>query len=128
MPAPTGIGVTLPFRRGNTGMFETSITFVQQTKSNFKNLVLTKKGERIHHPDFGCDIWKVAFEQMTDENLDKARLSIVDAVDRWLPYLELINFQISKNADNDYNKIQIFCSYRFRNNPNVTDSVDFSIL
>jgi len=109
-------------------VLESHYRFVGEIPLCFKRLVHWFSKENDQHPEFGCDIWKIAFEQMTDENLDKARLSIVDAIDRWLPYLELINFQISKNADNDYNKIQIFCSYRFRNNPNVTDSVDFSIL
>ena len=115
------IGVVLPVRMGQTGMFDQSTTVIQQVRSNFKNLILTKKGERVGQPDLGCDLWKILFEPLTDETLENARLAIADAVDRWLPFIELIDFQITKTDDN--NIISITCLYRFRNNPNVTDQI-----
>lgn len=115
------IGVTLPARRGQTGMFEQSTTVIEQTRSNFRNLMLTKKGERLSQPDLGCDIWNILFEPMSDETAEKARLSVVDAVERWLPFLELVDFQLTPVAKE--NRINITCSYRFRSNPNVTDTV-----
>ena len=116
------IGVTLPLRLGQTGMFEQSTSVIQQVRSNFKNLILTKKGERLGHPDLGCDLWKILFEPMTDDTLDRARLAVVEAVDRWLPFIELTEFQITQ-TDSE-NIINIKCTYRFRQNPNVTDQVD----
>lgn len=115
------IGVTLPIRLGQTGMFDQSTTVIQQVRSNFKNLILTKKGERVGQPDLGCDLWKILFEPLTDETLENARLAVADAVDRWLPFIELTDFQITKTDDN--NIISIRCLYRFRNNPNVTDQI-----
>lgn len=118
------IGVTLPLRLGQTGMFEQSTSVIQQVRSNFKNLILTKKGERLGHPDLGCDLWKILFEPMTDDTLERARLAVVEAVDRWLPFIELTDFQITKSdAENSLN---INCVYRFRSNPNVTDQVAIS--
>lgn len=118
------IGVTLPLRLGQTGMFEQSTSVIQQVRSNFKNLILTKKGERLGHPDLGCDLWKILFEPMTDDTLESARLAVVEAVDRWLPFIELTDFQITKSdAENSLN---INCVYRFRSNPNVTDQVAIS--
>lgn len=115
------IGITLPVRLGQTGMFDQSTTVIQQVRSNFKNLILTKKGERIGQPELGCDLWKILFEPLTDETLENARLAVADAVDRWMPFIELVNFQI--NTTNDEQLISIQCLYRFRNNPNVTDQV-----
>lgn len=115
------IGITLPVRLGQTGMFEQSITTIQQVRSNFKNLILTKKGERVMQPDLGCDLWKSLFEQITDENLEVARLSVEDAVDKWLPFLEVTNFEITRLETE--NTLKITCEYRFRNNPNVTDQI-----
>ena len=115
------IGITLPVRLGPTGMFDQSTEVIQQVRSNFKNLILTKKGERVGQPDLGCDIWKILFEPLTDETLENARLAVAEAVDRWLPFIELTDFQITKTDDN--NIINIKCLYRFRNNPNVTDQV-----
>lgn len=115
------IGVTLPIRLGPNGMFEQSSEAIQQIRSNFKNLVLTKKGERIYQPEFGCDIWKVAFTQLTDEINETARLTVVDAIDRWMPFLEVTDFQLEYNEQEKLARID--CSYRFRNNPNVTDEI-----
>lgn len=115
------IGITLPIRLGQTGMFDQSTTVIQQVRSNFKNLILTKKGERVGQPELGCDLWKILFEPLTDETLENARLSVADAVDRWMPFIELTDFQIAKTDDE--NIINIKCSYRFRNNRNVTDQV-----
>jgi len=116
------IGITLPVRLGQTGMFDQSTTVIQQVRSNFKNLILTKKGERVGQPDLGCDLWKILFEPLTEETLENARLAVAEAVDRWLPFIELTDFQINKTDDE--NIINIKCTYRFRQNPNVQDQVD----
>jgi phage baseplate assembly protein W len=116
------IGITLPVRLGATGMFDQSTTVIQQVRSNFKNLILTKKGERVGQPDLGCDLWKILFEPLTEETLENARLAVAEAVDRWIPFIELTDFQITQ-TDNE-NIINIKCTYRFRQNPNVQDQVN----
>jgi phage baseplate assembly protein W len=118
------IGVTLPVRLGQTGMFEQSVDVIQQVRSNFKNLILTKKGERVMEPELGCDLWRVLFDPMNDDTLEAARLSVVNAVDRWLPFIELVSFKITKTDDE--NILNITCLYRFKSNPNVVDQVTIS--
>jgi len=46
-------GITLPLGRGETGFFQQAFVSFEQAKSNLKNLLLTKKGERIMQPNFG---------------------------------------------------------------------------
>jgi phage baseplate assembly protein W len=117
------IGVTLPLRRGNTGYFEQSTEMFKQIKSNFKNLILTKKGERLMQPDFGTDLSRIVFEQITDETLESARATVVSAVEKWMPFLELTNFEINTPTESFPNRINLKVEYRFINNPNVTDSI-----
>lgn len=121
------IGITLPIRLGRTGMFEQSTSSLQQTRSNLKNLLLTKKGERIMQPELGCDLWRVLFEQITEDSKLLARTAVVDAVDRWLPFLEIAEFELETPVNDDVHKIRIQVSYRFRNNPNVLDSITLDI-
>jgi phage baseplate assembly protein W len=116
------IGVVLPIRLGQTGMFDQSTEVIQQVRSNFKNLILTKKGERVAQPDLGCDLWKILFDPLTEETLENARIAVAEAVDRWLPFIELTNFEITQ-TDSE-NIINIRCSYRFRQNRNVEDEVN----
>lgn len=121
------IGITLPITNGNTGMFAQSTTVFQQVKSNFKNLILTKKGERVMQPDFGTDLYRILFENVTENTLENARLTVVEAVERWMPFLELQQFEVKNPVNGNPHRIDLSVTYRFRNNPNVTDSITVSI-
>lgn len=118
------IGITLPIRLGPTGMFEQSVTTLQQVKSNFKNLILTKKGERVYQTELGCDLWRILFETLSPDTLENARIAVISAIDRWIPFIELTDLQIA--TDNQNSIIGIKCVYRFRGNPNVTDELTIS--
>lgn len=119
-----GIGVTLPLRLGNTGYFEQSFDTLTQVKTNFINLILTRKGERVHQPDFGCGIHDYLFEQLTPENIEGARLSVIAAVDKWLPFLELVAFELDADTESlDQNRIRLYVGYRLRKNPNIGDTI-----
>lgn len=121
------IGITLPITNGNTGMFAQSTTVFQQVKSNFKNLILTKKGERLMQPEFGTDLHRILFENITENTLENARLTVVEAVERWMPFLELQQFEVKNPVNGNPHRIDLSVTYRFRNNPNVTDSITVSI-
>lgn len=119
-----GIGITLPLKLGNTGYFEQSFDTLTQVKSNFINLILTRRGERVHQPEFGCRIHEVLFEPLTEENIEIARLSVVQAVERWMPFLELIQFKFEASPSQiDNNRIKLYVGYRLTNNPNIQDSI-----
>jgi phage baseplate assembly protein W len=119
-----GIGITLPIRLGNTGYFEQAFDTLTQVKSNFINLILTRKGERVHQPDFGCGIHDYLFEQLTPENIEGARLSVISAVDKWMPFLELIGFDLDASPEDlDSNRLRLYVSYRLRKNPNISDTI-----
>jgi phage baseplate assembly protein W len=119
-----GIGITLPIRLGNTGYFEQSFDTLRQVKSNFINLILTRKGERVHQPEFGCDIHKYLFEQLTPETIAGARQSVINAVNQWMPFLELIRFELDATPDNiDRNRLRLYVGYRLTNSPNIEDQI-----
>jgi phage baseplate assembly protein W len=118
------IGITLPIQIGNMGYFQQSFDTLTQVKSNFINLILTRRGERVHQPEFGCGIHDYLFEQLTPENIEGARLSVVNAVERWMPFLELVQFQLNASANEiDSNKLQLYVGYRLRRNPNIRDTI-----
>jgi phage baseplate assembly protein W len=121
------IGITLPITNGNTGMFTQSTSVFQQVKSNYKNLILTKKGERLMQPDFGTDLYRILFENITEDTLDNARLSVIQATERWMPFLEVVNFELTNPVNNNPHRIDISVTYRFRNNPNVTDTITIAV-
>jgi phage baseplate assembly protein W len=119
-----GIGITLPIQIGNMGYFQQSFDTLVQVKSNFLNLILTRKGERVHQPEFGCGIHDYLFEQLTPENIEGARLSVVNAVERWMPFLELVQFELNAEPnDLDNNRLRLYVGYRLKKNPNIRDTI-----
>jgi len=82
-------GITLPVQRGNSGFFATAFTSFEQAKSNLKNLLLTRKGERILQPNFGSGIHELLFEQATDNLEERLQENITDSVNFWLPYINI---------------------------------------
>ena len=60
------VGITLPFGK-DKGLFSLSYTTEEQSISNLKNLLLTRKGERLFQPEFGSSVYSLLFEQMTPD-------------------------------------------------------------
>jgi phage baseplate assembly protein W len=87
-------GITLPIKRGNTGYFEQAFTSFEQTKANLKNLLLTKRGERVMQPEFGTGLDSLLFEPMDDVFEGNLRDTITRTVSYWLPYVNIQDIEI----------------------------------
>ncbi len=104
------VGITLPIQRGNDGYFAQSFRTFDQVRSNLKNLLLTKKGERIIHPEFGSGLHDLLFQPATEKFEEDLETTINEAVAKWLPYVivEDINIDISKEqTDNNQAKVSL---------------------
>ena len=99
------IGVGLPLTHNRTGFFYRTKTSLEQAKSNIKNLLLTKKGERLGNPEFGSDLFRVVFEQEGDDIESKVEEAIRSAMSRFLPFILVDEIEtqfssLNKNALN----------------------------
>lgn len=96
------IGVDISFNNPN-GIFYSNSTNVRQVLSNLKNLLLTAKGERYFEPEFGTNIRKILFENITTERefSEALRDEIRQAINFWLPYLTIINLDVNLNVKED---------------------------
>ena len=63
------IGLTLPLQM-STNTFNQSYDNLVQLKSNVRNLLLTKKGERLAQPTFGTNLHRLLFEPNEVTNVD----------------------------------------------------------
>jgi phage baseplate assembly protein W len=102
------IGVSLPFNAA--GVFNKTYSTKDQIKSNLINLLLTDKGERIMNPEFGADIRKSLFDNITNPDLDTLRVKIINAISIFIPEIELTDVSIIPEFD--YNSLSITISYR----------------
>ena len=82
-------GIKLPLVDAGGKLFDLSYTTNDQIISNLKNLVLTRKGERIMEPFFGTDVYDSLFNNITDDTLSNIKSSIAAAIDFWMPYVSI---------------------------------------
>ena len=104
------VGITLPIQRGNDGYFRQSFRTFDQVRSNLKNLLLTKKGERLLQPEFGSGLHDLLFNPATEKFEEDLETTINNAVAKWWPYItvEDIDINISKEmTDNNQAKVSL---------------------
>jgi phage baseplate assembly protein W len=123
------LGIGINKVSDSNGIFPVNYTTLSQTKDNLKNLILTKKGERVQQPEFGCDIWLLIFEQIDGENLEnRIESSILDAVQSWIPNINInkIIFDYDNN-DIDNNRIALDIKFSLISNPNLTETIQINV-
>lgn len=100
------VGIKLPF--GSSGvLFNVSYTTEEQAISNLKNLLLTRKGERVFQPEFGSTIPSLLFEQMTPTLEDSLQESLRSDIAFWLPYIIIDEVNVSVEYDRNLVKIEL---------------------
>lgn len=100
------VGITLPFGK-NKGLFSLSYTTEEQAISNLKNLLLTRKGERLFQPEFGSSIYSLLFEQMTPDLSTQMDEQLREDIGFWLPYIVIDELIIEPNFDRNYVGIEL---------------------
>ena len=119
------IGITLPIQIGNTA-FNQSFKTIEQAKTNIKNLLLTKKYERLMQPNFGSGLQELLFEMNDDSFADKLENTIVDSLAIWLPYVTVSDIQIEQ-TDEYKNRNQVLVSIDFSIGDTQTNTVTFNV-
>lgn len=106
------IGITLPIQITNTA-FAQSFTTREQVSSNIKNLLLTKKGERILQPEFGSGLQELLFDFNNDELPTKIEDTITEALEQWLPYVTIDSIDVEQTDYlKDRNRANVSISFR----------------
>ncbi len=95
---PPVVGILTPVSLGtSTGEFlVTSTDLAIQLSDNLKNLILTNWGERLGLYKFGANLRPLMTDLVSLDDFDsKAITAIRQAVQRWMPYIDLLNFESS---------------------------------
>ena len=115
------IGISLPIQITNTA-FEQTFTTIEQVKSNIKNLLLTKKGERIMQPTFGSGLQEVLFEQNVNDFESRIEDTINESLEQWLPYVTAEEIDIDASDElRDANRINVSVKFRIGNNADLNE-------
>jgi len=128
--ADVAVGIKLPFNKthgglpqsavaasgsidvinySSDGLFELSYTTEEQSTSNLMLLLLTKKGERLMHPNYGTDLQYYVFENESDLLRDNIHNEINSAIRYWLPYIKIDNISVKFVGEHE---ISIVLTYK----------------
>jgi len=118
------VGLELPLNHNSDGFFRRTKTSLEQTKSNIKNLLLTKKGERLGNPKFGSNLFSVLFEQEGDDTESKVEEAIRSAMSEFLPFVIIDNIETKFSVRN---KSALNVSIQFSLNVDTTSLRKISI-
>lgn len=122
------LGIGINRHSDVNGIFPVNYTTLTQAKDNLRNLILTRKGERLMQPEFGCDVWKILFEPLDGLIETSIENSIVEAVSIWLPYLNIdtIIFDYDEN-DIDNNRIALDIKFSLASNANLSETIQINV-
>jgi len=123
------LGIAINTTSNTGGAFQVNYTTLQQAKSNLINLILTKKGERLGQPDFGCDIWRILFDPIIDGEIDaRVEQTIMDAVSIWLPYISIDEIFLEYTPELiDTDGLNVEIKFSLTSNPNLSETVTVNV-
>lgn len=92
-------GIKTPLRSTSSGLFDMNYDLADQFSDNLRNLILTNWGERPCLYKFGANLRPLLTEFVSLDNFDNAAInSIKNAVETWMPFIDLENYQSSKDT------------------------------
>lgn len=106
------IGVSIPFN--GAAVFNSTYTTLDQIKSNLINFILTNKGERVLNPNFGSNILKQLFNNITPTNVKSLQDNLTEELTTYFSYLTILDLIIT--PDYDSNSLQITLNYSLLGN------------
>jgi phage baseplate assembly protein W len=119
------IGVDLPMIAGSGATFKLNYMSLDQAVANAKNLLLTNKGERIMQPNFGCDLTKALFENITEDLTISIQETIRANFKYWLPYIFINELLVTPNEDQ--NRIYLKLTISLQGNTIDTRSIQLEL-
>ena len=113
-----GIGFHFPIQvEEATGKMKT-VSLEEDIRQAIPIILMTRKGERVMRPNFGCDIYNYAFGTRDYTTLVQMENTVRDALIRWEPRITDIQVHISDRQTQE-GALLIEIDYRVRstNNP-----------
>lgn len=106
-----GQGLSFPLRINQQGNLELS-SEENNIKESIWLILLTRIGERVYRPDFGCKLPDLAFAPMNMQTLMLMRIFVQEALERWEP--RIIVDTVFAEPDPTNGKVDILINYRLQ--------------
>ncbi len=86
----------------------------EAVKASLKNLLSTRHYERPFHPEIGCQIYSLLFENYTTITRQIMKKTIYDVIEKFEPRIEVLEIIIQDRPDN--NSIDLDVIFKIINN------------
>ena len=118
------VGIKLPFSNASRdGYFNSSKTTIEAVKNNIKMLLNTDRGERLFQPNLGISVKEFLFQPLDEEVQIQIENSIVEALEIWLPFVELLDIQMNERN----NQLNIKLAFRISKSVNYLSNSDNNV-
>lgn len=95
-------GVFFPFRDSKEGDYlRLTQSSDEEVRADLLHLILTRKGSRYYLPDFGTRIYEFIFEPMDGPTFDAIKADVRQAVDKYIPNLQINDITIEPYLDSE---------------------------
>ena len=108
-PGASGQPVGLQLEHGRLQMVSGS----DAVRQSILLLLSTRPGERVMRPEYGCDLYRLAFAPNDDMTAGLAIHYVRQAVERWEPRAEIISLNAGRDPDAP-ERLNIILEYRLR--------------
>lgn len=113
---PKDVGWKFPVKADLvTGRIKTS-SYADDVAESIKIILLTKKGERMMKPDFGCNISRYMFDILDITTLKQIELEIEESIKKWEYRIEDLQVQVQEDKESE-GRLIINIQYNLLNNP-----------
>lgn len=91
------IGFNFPFApaTGSLGYLEVTDDVISSITANLRSLLLTNRGERVMHVDFGCNFREFIFEQKSKSLRSRIAERVTSQVAKWMPFITMTALYVS---------------------------------
>lgn len=80
----------------------------EAVKASIRNLISTRNYERPFHPEIGCQIFSLLFENFNPITLQVMKNTIRDVIQKYEPRVKLLDVNIRDRSENNEIQIEVF--------------------
>lgn len=113
-----GVGFQFPVRVDSvTGRMKTS-SYEDDITEAIRIILMTRKGERVMRPEFGCKIHEFTFGTTDYTSISRMKTAVMDSLVLWEPRIKDIEVEIEMSKEENA-ELLIYINYTVRatNNP-----------
>ncbi len=106
-----GQGLRFPLQINQQGSLDLSVED-NSIRESIYIILLTRLGERVYRPEFGCRLSELVFAPMNSETLMLMRIYVKEALDLWEP--RIIVDEVLAEPDSQDGKVNLIVNYRLK--------------